>query len=319
MPSSFKTASPTNQSFPHKKASLMTCRAKLLGKQETGARIAEFCTHALLALEVLIHPRALPLEDFPTVNRNSLDYGANHKYPENMYSGAQEFNTPFSRGPLGMALVVPNPDYDLYDKWLGSNNEIDIPVTDPGKNRNNVEEASEAFRDRLTKSSFCGCTKVAEKIDHRSAAAGADMREGGTGEEIMVESHQFPESISQEESAFPAVVSASTSTKIEIGQVASDSGALDPGDSEIETGNDVLVTKGDSFAIHRENASTTVSNSERSKGLPNWSMNHLWIHFLTLWMLIQILIQNEVIVLVIYIEHGALVEEMVVTWQTERT
>ena len=105
---------------------------------------------------MLIHPRALPLEDFPTVNRNSLDYGANHKYPENMYSGAQEFNTPFSRGPLGMALGVPNPDYDLYEKWLGSNNEIDIPVTDPGKNRNNVEEASEAFRDHLTKSSFCG-------------------------------------------------------------------------------------------------------------------------------------------------------------------
>ena len=99
------------------------------------------------------------------------------------------------------------------------------------------------------------------------------MREGGTGEEIMVESHQFPESISQEESAFPAVVSASTSTTIETGQVASDNGALDPGDSEIATGNDVLVTKGDRFAIQGENASTAVSNSERSKGLVSELVN----------------------------------------------
>ncbi|XP_059598540.1 uncharacterized protein LOC100256091 isoform X4 [Vitis vinifera] len=241
------------------------------GKQETGTRLAEFCTHALLALEVLIHPRALPLEDFPTVNRKSFDNGANHKYPESMYSGGQDLNTPFSRGPLGMALGVPNPDYDLYDKWLGSDDEIDIPVTDPSKNRNNVDDASEAFRDHQTEKlpSVDGASspKVAKKIDHRSAATGADMREGGTEEEIMVESHQFPESISQEESTFPAVISASTSTKIEIGKVASDSGALDPGDSEIATGNDVLVAKGDSFAIQGENASTAVSNSERSKGL----------------------------------------------------
>ncbi|RVW46589.1 hypothetical protein CK203_067166 [Vitis vinifera] len=216
----------------------------MFGKQETGTRLAEFCTHALLALEVLIHPRALPLEDFPTVNRKSFDNGANNKYPEN---------------------------YDLYDKWLGSDDEIDIPVTDPSKNRNNVDDASEAFRDHQTEKlpSVDGASspKVAKKIDHRSAATGADMREGGTEEEIMVESHQFPESISQEESTFPAVISASTSTKIEIGKVASDSGALDPGDSEIATGNDVLVAKGDSFAIQGENASTAVSNSERSKGL----------------------------------------------------
>ncbi|KAJ9684919.1 hypothetical protein PVL29_017083 [Vitis rotundifolia] len=204
-------------------------------KQETGTRITEFCTHALLALEVLIHPRALPLEDFPTVNRNSLDNGANHKYPENMYSGAQEFNTPFSRGPLGMALGVPNPDYDLYDKDHLTEN---LPSVDGASS-----------------------TKVAEKIDHRSAAAGADTREGGTGEEIMVESHQFPESISQEESAFPAVVSVSTSTKIEIGQVASDSDALEPGDSEIATGNDVLKTLPLQYQILKRLVSDLVNES----------------------------------------------------------
>ncbi|OAY80601.1 hypothetical protein ACMD2_16403 [Ananas comosus] len=36
------------------------------GKLETGTELATFCAHALLALELLIHPRALPLEEPPT-------------------------------------------------------------------------------------------------------------------------------------------------------------------------------------------------------------------------------------------------------------
>ena len=228
------------------------------GKQETGTELAEFCTHALLALEVLIHPRALPLEDFPTVRGKTFDNGANHKYVENMYSGGQELNNnPFSRDPLGLAIGVSNQDYDLYDKWLGSDDEIDVPVTDPSKDMNNVAETSEAFRDHWT-----------EKLPSEDgAAAASDMREGGTGDEIMVEPHQFPESVSQEESTLPAVVSTPTITKIETGKVASDSGALDPGDSEIPTEKDALEAEGDSFATKGGITSSAVSNSERSKGL----------------------------------------------------
>ncbi|CAL1366034.1 unnamed protein product [Linum trigynum] len=38
------------------------------GRREAGLKISEFCTHALLALEVLIHPRALPLIDPLSMN-----------------------------------------------------------------------------------------------------------------------------------------------------------------------------------------------------------------------------------------------------------
>lgn len=209
---------------------------------------------------MLIHPRALPLDDFSAVNRNPLDNGAHSKYPESMHFGGRELNTPFSRGPFGMGLGVPNLDYDLYSKWLGSDDEIDIPLTDP-ENRNNVEEASEAFRYHQTEKlpnadGESILPTVAEQIDHRPAATGADMREGETAKEIMLETHRFP----------AALVSASTSAGMEIGKVALDSGAFAPGNCEIAAGNNVLVDKGDSFAIQGENYSTTLSDSKRRKG-----------------------------------------------------
>ncbi|KAJ6801190.1 proline-, glutamic acid- and leucine-rich protein 1 isoform X2 [Iris pallida] len=56
------------------------------GKQETGAKVAAFCAHALLALEVLIHPRALPLVDAPVANSSVFDEGFN--------SGHEKVNIP---------------------------------------------------------------------------------------------------------------------------------------------------------------------------------------------------------------------------------
>ncbi|KAJ6791869.1 proline-, glutamic acid- and leucine-rich protein 1 isoform X2 [Iris pallida] len=56
------------------------------GKQETGTRVAAFCAHALLALEVLIHPRALPLVDAPVANSSANDEG--------FKQGHQKFNIP---------------------------------------------------------------------------------------------------------------------------------------------------------------------------------------------------------------------------------
>ncbi|KAL6276805.1 hypothetical protein ACE6H2_020406 [Prunus campanulata] len=63
------------------------------GKQETGTKLAEFCAHALLALEVLMHPRVLPLADF--ANAPSLSDGVRHKLPENIYSDSLRQQTPY--------------------------------------------------------------------------------------------------------------------------------------------------------------------------------------------------------------------------------
>ncbi|KAA8534550.1 hypothetical protein F0562_032067 [Nyssa sinensis] len=63
------------------------------GMQETGTKLAEFCAHALLALEVLVHPRALPLIDFPSANYKSDD-GIKSRFPENIYSTGQKTEHP---------------------------------------------------------------------------------------------------------------------------------------------------------------------------------------------------------------------------------
>lgn len=45
------------------------------GKQIAGTKVAEFCSRALVALEVLIHPRALPLINMPLPNGNPYSSG----------------------------------------------------------------------------------------------------------------------------------------------------------------------------------------------------------------------------------------------------
>ncbi|KAL9223986.1 hypothetical protein vseg_000064 [Gypsophila vaccaria] len=53
----------------------------LKGKQNAGTKVAEFCAQALLALEVLIHPRALPLVDTP-LQTGRPDFGdSKYKLP----------------------------------------------------------------------------------------------------------------------------------------------------------------------------------------------------------------------------------------------
>ncbi|XP_020585287.1 proline-, glutamic acid- and leucine-rich protein 1-like [Phalaenopsis equestris] len=54
------------------------------GRRETGSKIATFCAHALLALEVLIHPRALPLTDHLPPTNQSVDAGFNNVIKTNL-------------------------------------------------------------------------------------------------------------------------------------------------------------------------------------------------------------------------------------------
>ncbi|KAE8782287.1 proline-, glutamic acid- and leucine-rich protein 1 [Hordeum vulgare] len=80
------------------------------GKLEIGTTLAEFCSHALLALDVLTHPRALSLEKagplVPALNRSE---------PEKAIFGAGTFNFSPSKGQ-GQVIV----DEDTYDDWLPS-------------------------------------------------------------------------------------------------------------------------------------------------------------------------------------------------------
>ncbi|KAF5185273.1 3-chlorobenzoate-3,4-dioxygenase reductase subunit [Thalictrum thalictroides] len=112
------------------------------GKQETGTKLAEFCAHALLALEVLIHPRALPLANLSLNNCNGFDEGFNPKFPEKPFSSSQEQNTPFSRGVLG--IDEPDPDDDLYESWLGNGEEVAAPISNVDENMEQTDKPSNA-------------------------------------------------------------------------------------------------------------------------------------------------------------------------------
>lgn len=80
------------------------------GKLDIGTRLAEFCSCALLALDVLTHPRALSLERAGPTGPG-LDYGA----PEKAVFGAGKYK--FS--PSGDQRQAME-DEDMYDDWLAS-------------------------------------------------------------------------------------------------------------------------------------------------------------------------------------------------------
>lgn len=96
--------------------------------QETGTKLAEFCAHALLSLEVLIHPRALPL----------IDIGSSVEYPVNVNGMKDKFmkNNIYSSGVQKSNLVTvtggtsrneaESEEDDLYEKWVkDGENEIE--------------------------------------------------------------------------------------------------------------------------------------------------------------------------------------------------
>jgi hypothetical protein len=92
----------------------------LSGKLEIGTKLAELCSHALLALDVLTHPRALSLERATPVGPG-LNYGA----PEAAIFGAGWYKQS-SSVLLPQAMEVE----DMYDDWLESKDEepIEAPL-----------------------------------------------------------------------------------------------------------------------------------------------------------------------------------------------
>ncbi|KAK3028729.1 hypothetical protein RJ639_037752, partial [Escallonia herrerae] len=170
------------------------------GMQETGTKLAEFCAHALLALEVLIHPRALPLIDFASAANNSLI--VEHGLPDNIYSGGQKLNPSFSSETPGLRHADPESETDdLYDSWLGNGDETSVPVIDQEKSISVSEKPAAIFGDPsadkfLHVDDFTG-RKVPEEGEKGVAAAGADKTIEATADEMIMETPKFQESVKQ--------------------------------------------------------------------------------------------------------------------------
>uniref|UniRef100_A0A0D9WER0 Pre-rRNA-processing protein RIX1 N-terminal domain-containing protein n=1 Tax=Leersia perrieri TaxID=77586 RepID=A0A0D9WER0_9ORYZ len=90
------------------------------GKLEIGTKLAEFCSHALLALDVLTHPRALSLE---SAVPSGLTYGASEK----AIFGTEQYKFSLS-GNKPQALE----DDNTYDDWLTSS-KVSEPTGSPAK------------------------------------------------------------------------------------------------------------------------------------------------------------------------------------------
>ncbi|KAK7251092.1 hypothetical protein RIF29_33995 [Crotalaria pallida] len=90
------------------------------GKLQTGTKLAEFCAHALLILEVLIHPRALPF-----VNANDISFGEAQCNFQGEYIRQNNITT-FDLPRAGHDTF--DPDDDLCARWLVNDNEVDASL-----------------------------------------------------------------------------------------------------------------------------------------------------------------------------------------------
>ncbi|KAF9591020.1 hypothetical protein IFM89_001230 [Coptis chinensis] len=236
------------------------------GKQETGTKLAEFCAHALLALEVLIHPRALPLADSLN-NCGAFDEALNHKFPENPFSSAQKHSTPFSRGVLSLE---PDPDDDLYESWLGNGDEIVVPISNTDKNMECSEEPSEKHG-RQTNVDPLGeqlaadgsiSTVVGDEGRNNEHTGSMDVERGVCTDELMVNAERsiVPNvfgGVGNSEVMVPTSHTGTGEKEMESAEGVSDGDALDTNNSviipdSVVTATEAASNKGATSAIDDE-------------------------------------------------------------------
>ncbi|KAL0401543.1 UNVERIFIED_CONTAM: hypothetical protein Slati_4184200 [Sesamum latifolium] len=104
------------------------------GMQETGTKLAEYCGHALLALEVLIHPRALPLLD---LHSSTNEYNVpGPKIRDTVYASGDRQISTYQAGPGD----PESEDDDLYENWHGNDDYLETRVTESQQNAHYSEK-----------------------------------------------------------------------------------------------------------------------------------------------------------------------------------
>ncbi|KAG9144631.1 hypothetical protein Leryth_020239, partial [Lithospermum erythrorhizon] len=104
------------------------------GSREGGARIAEFCAHSLMTLEVLYHPKSLPLVD-------SHNYDANREFADKMFPSGLAQNPLYHSSKLEKVQNEPFSDFvDPLQSFLQTDDEMENTQADV-RNINGSEEA----------------------------------------------------------------------------------------------------------------------------------------------------------------------------------
>lgn len=241
------------------------------GRQETGTKIAEFCSHALLTLEVLIHPRSLPLIDFQSPTDHYDDVGI--KFPETMYSIGHRQRTTFpvgTAGKKGPGEGGSNED-DLYRSWLGNGDTMEDPVTNlQGKVRNAEETLGASSKhpssEKVT-NDFPSGTSNHELSNLEPSVVDATMQISADRGEIMVEfqKHEMDKQFEEHEGGNP-VSPVSTHASTVSNQLVSGNVTLEPKDPVSTSGKDVSMAEGEAMNAvdHIPPAPTSVKDVETS-------------------------------------------------------
>ncbi|GMI72535.1 hypothetical protein like AT1G30240 [Hibiscus trionum] len=220
------------------------------GKQEAGTKLAQFCGYALFALEVFIHPRTLPLDDFYSACHNPTD-GASNRFPENAY---------FSAVQRTEQVAIKSHDDDLYNKWLQNEAE-------------NENIADENMKDKTSRPNDSSLANVLEVSEQEPTAADADVHMRNE-DEIVVQPQRIEEPIpkSQEIVSAKAVTSPAVGTNLEGGEIESKK-ALSACDRLNDTDHDMLsgVDKVDDFDTVGRKTTSTLPDAEKGSS----SMAHL--------------------------------------------
>ncbi|CAK9317306.1 unnamed protein product [Citrullus colocynthis] len=115
------------------------------GKQENGTKLAEFCAKALLDMEVLIHPRVLPLSDFLPACSSSSEPLATYKFQEDTYFGSLISSKLLKVDTQEQTAADVDDDF-LYDREVADDIE-EAPIRDAGNALNNNQMTYNASND----------------------------------------------------------------------------------------------------------------------------------------------------------------------------
>lgn len=215
-------------------------------------------------MEVLIHPRALPLTDFPSASGYSSE-GVDHKFSENVYSGSLKLDGRFTSDIHGIRNNIhDSDDDDLYDSWLENGKETEAPDSVPRNNTRYNEEPSETLGVSSVENLYVDGSSSARIPENMGqvAAASVDARMGGNDDEIMVEADQFQKNVAQGKEPAPSKGASVPGDEVVSERFVSGIDSSDNADNVFAPGQDVLVAKSN------ENASATTSISAKITGDP---------------------------------------------------
>ncbi|KAH0713509.1 hypothetical protein KY289_009468 [Solanum tuberosum] len=219
------------------------------GTREIGTKVAECCAHAILALEVLIHPRALPLLDLESTD-NNYEVGSKW-FSGNVHVSNRAANNTFHIGTSRKAPDEPDSyNDDLYADWMRNSEDLDTVAADPGKDTDTSNQPPETLRDPSSEklTSFdTTAVKVSESSKlEQVAPITATKKSPMDRDEIMVESH--PKTSKHSEDLLPSksnVVSlgseniADDASRKEVAE-ASDAGFASPLMMNLDRGKELM-------------------------------------------------------------------------------